>query len=192
MNARKHVAGFIVFSIVLSSAVLINYFLTIPDAILPAVPVPQPVIISVQEKSPLAYRVRQVSLDYIHRKSYTELSLELKSGQPAPETIRVTTTYFSPETTRAEDWTTITKISEPFERGNQTVVVATADWELPPTLYTEGAGYFARVEVSAEYQGVSYQVAARSGSDIVDAVPVVVHWPDKKEMAARAAKKFSR
>jgi hypothetical protein len=192
MNTRKHVAGFAVFSIILGSAILINHFLNIPDAAIPPVVSHEESPVRAKEPQLVIYRVRQVSLDYINKKSYTELTLFRQPHEPAPEKIWVTTTYFSPDTARAEDWTTITEIRQPFNRGNGDVVVASAEWDLPPALETPGAGYFARVHVSSEYQGHFSPPDYQSESDIENAVPVVVHWPDKRGASARTAKKFSR
>jgi hypothetical protein len=192
MSVRKHVAGFAVFSFILGSAILINHFLNIPDAVIPPVVSHEEILVRAKEPQLVIYRVRQVSLDYINKKSYTELMLFRQPHQPAPEKIWVTTTYFSPDTALAEDWTTITEIQQPFSRGNSDVVVAAAEWDLPPALETPGAGYFARVHVSSEYQGHFSPPDYQSESDIENAVPVVVHWPDKRGASVRTAKKFSR
>lgn len=192
MNARKHVAGFVVFSFILGSAILINHFLTIPPATIQPVPIQAAAPITVKERQFVAYRVRQVSLDYVNKKSYTELRLFRQLDQPAPERVWVTTTYFSPDATRAEDWTTITEIRQPFASGDSEIFVATADWELPPALQTPEAAYFARVYVSSESQGHVSSPDYQSNSNIADATPVVVHWPDKKSVAASADKIFTR
>jgi hypothetical protein len=192
MNVRKHAVGFVVFSIILGSAILINHFLNIPDATIPPVLSQEAAPVIAKELQPVTYRVRQVSLDYVNKKSYTQLSLFRQPDQPAPETVWVTTTYFSPDTTRAEDWTTTTEIHQPFARGNGELFVATADWELPPALKTPGAGYFARVYVSSEYQGNLYPPDYRSASNIANAVPVVIRWADEKSVSAMTATKFSR
>jgi hypothetical protein len=192
MNARKHLAGFVIFSIILGSAILINHFLTIPKATIPPVVSYIAAPVMAGKSQPVSYHVRQVSLDYLNKKSYTELSLFIEPNQPEPERVWVTTTYFSPDSARAEDWTTITEIPQPFARGNGEVFVAAAEWELPPALQTPGAGYFARVYVSSEAEGKFYPPDYLSKSDLADAVPVVVHWPDKKSAATIPAKKFSR
>ena len=191
MNIRKHVAGLVVFSIILGSAILINYFLNIPDATIPPVVSHEDTLVRTRERQPVTFRVRQVSLDYINKKSYTELNLFRQLDQPVPEKVWVMTTYFSPDSTRAEDWTTITEIRQPFSRGNGEVFVATAEWDLPPALKRPGAGYFARVYVSSEAQGNFSSPDYHYGSDIQNAVPVVVHWPDNRSASARTAKKFS-
>lgn len=192
MNTRKHVAGFAVFSIILGSAILINHYLNIPDALITPVLSQEEIPLRAKEPQLVIYRVRQVSLDYINKKSYTELSLFRQPHKPAPEKIWVTTTYFSPDTAHAEDWTTTTEIRQPFSRGNDDVIVATAQWDLPPALETPGAGYFARVHVFSESQGHFSRPDYQAESDIENAVPVVVHWPDKRGASARTAKKFSR
>lgn len=193
MNVRKHVDGFAVFLIIFSSIVFIYEYLNFPNwkvsSVRVAAPPTQP---ATSKPQPIDFRVRQVSLDYINKKSYTELTLFRQPHKPAPEKIWVTTTYFSPDTARAEDWTTITEIRQPFSRGNGDVVVAAAEWDLPPALETPGAGYFARVHVSSEYQGHFSPPDYQSESAIENAVPVVVHWPDKRGASASTSKKFSR
>lgn len=192
MNARKHVAGFVVFSFILGSAILINHFLTIPQATIPPVPIQEAIPVTVKEPQAVTYRVRQVSLDYANKKSYTELRLFRQPNQPAPERVWVTTTYFSPDTTRAEDWTTVTEIRQPFANGDGEIFVATADWDLPPALQTPEAAYFARVYVSSESQGRVSPPDYQANSNIADATPVVVHWPNKKSVTASTAKNFTR
>jgi hypothetical protein len=192
MNVRKHLAGFTLFSVILGSAILINHFLTIPYAAIPPVQISEATPVRITEEPPVTFHVRQISLDYINRKSYTELSLFRQPDQPAPETVWVKTTYFSPDSTRAQIWTTIAEIRQPFSRGNGQVFVATADWELPPSLKTPGDGYFARVSVSTEAQGTFYPPDYQSESEIEDSLPVVVHWPEEDGFPVRNAKKFSR
>jgi hypothetical protein len=193
MSVRKHLAGFAIFSVILGSAILINHFLTILDATIPPVLRPEATPVRVkEERQPVTHQVRQVSLDYINQKSYTELRLFRQLDQPAPDKVWVITTYFSPDSARAEDWTTTTEIHQPFARGNGQVFVATAEWDLPPALHKPGAGYFARVYVSSEYQGHFYEPDYATNNDIARAVPVVIHWPDKKVASTSTAKKFSR
>ncbi|HUQ30818.1 MAG TPA: hypothetical protein VM095_01805 [Pyrinomonadaceae bacterium] len=192
MNVRKHIDGFAVFLIILIIAVAINEYLTFPNfkarSVRVAAPPSQP---KPSRRQPVAFKVRQVSLDYINRKSYTELNLFHELDQPAPETVWVTTTYYSPDSARAEDWTVTTKIDHPFDKGNGEIFVAASDWDLPPLMSKPGAGYFARVDVSSEYQGRFYDPDYHYSSDPRNAVPVVIHWPDDS-MPARASKKFSR
>lgn len=193
MNVRKHVDGFAVFLIILSIAVSINEYLTFPNfKVLPvriAAPHPQPKINGPQQ--PVTFKVRQVSLDYNSRKSYTELNLFRPLDQPAPDKVWVTTTFFSPDSTRAEDWTVTTEFHQPFDKGNGEVFVATEHWDLPPLLDKPGAGYFARVEVSSEYQGKVYEPEYSYSSDPRNAMPVVIHWPDE-DVLARDSKKLAR
>lgn len=189
MNIRKHLAGFAIFSVILGSAILINHFLSIPIATIPPVPLSED---RLTEKRPVTYSVRQVSLDYNNKKSYTVVYLSHQPDQPAPEKVWVTTTYFSPDSTRAENWTTTTEFRQPFARDNGEAFVAAADWELPPYPSAPGASYFARVYVSSEYQGNLSSSHYRPESDSVQAIPVVLHWPDKKNVTAVAAKNHFR
>jgi hypothetical protein len=194
MNVRKHLAGLAIFSFILGSAILINHFLTIPNANIPPIAGTENLPGKVKDgQPPVTYRVRQVSLDYINRKSYTELSLFRQWDGPAPEKVWVTTTFFSPDSTRAQDWTTVTEIRQPFAAGNGEVFIATSLWELPPFLNKPGDGYFARVDVSLEREGKVYPPDySYTRSDLADAVPVVIHWPDKQGVARSTAKKSSR
>jgi hypothetical protein len=192
MNARKHIAGFVIFSFILGSAILISNFLTIPDAVIPPVlSAEAPRMTIKRQQTPVTFRVRQVSLDYNSGKSYTELNLFRPLDQPAPDRVWVTTTFFSPDSTRAEDWSIITEIQRPFDNGNGEIYVAADHWELPPLMSRPGAGYFARVDVSSEYQGKFYDPDYHYSSDPRNAVPVVIHWPDDST-PARASKKFAR
>jgi hypothetical protein len=194
MNFRKHLAGFAIFSLILGSAILINNFLTMTVATIPPVLSREaaPVIIK-ERQQPITYRVRQVSLDYINKKSYTELSLEREPDQFMPEAIWVTTTYFSPDSTRAEDWTTITKISEPFANGDHAIVVAVSDWDLPPASNKDKPGFFARIYVSSESSdNNSSSSVVQFSPDLTGAVPVVLHWPDEQRDSAMTSKKFIR
>lgn len=83
MNVRKHLAGFVIFSFILGSAILINHFLNIPVATIPPVLRAEAAPVIIKEQQTIIYLVRQVSLDYINKKSYTELSLYRKPNKPA-------------------------------------------------------------------------------------------------------------
>lgn len=194
MNVRKHLAGFALFSVILWSAILINHYLTRARVITPAREV-HPVAVARTEASKpvLHYQVRQVALDYKHQKSYTEVILVHTPDQPAPEKVWVMTTFFSPDSTRAEDWSIIESLSQPFVGGDRrAIVLATSNWDLPPSQGNPKPGYFARVYVSAEYEGQVYQAEAQPGSGFSDPMPVVVHWPDGKSDSVTATGKFTR
>jgi hypothetical protein len=191
MNATKHVAGFALFSFILGSAILINHFLSFPRAVLRPVVRPKPVPAKVKEQ-PVTFRVRQVSLDYINKRSYTELNLFQEPGQPMPEKVWVLTTFYSPDSVRAEDWTTIEEIHSPFDRGDGGRFVVVTSNSLPPLLSKTGAGYFARVEVSSQAEGKFYPPDYHYSSDPANALPVVIHWPDKKGVTSVAAEKVIR
>ena len=185
MNARKHLAGFVVFSFILGSAILINYFLAIPDAVIPPVLGAEDNRVTIKKhQTPITFRARQVSLDYNSGKSYTELNLFRPLDQPAPDKVWVTTSFYSPDSTRAERWVIISEFRQPFDRGNGEVFVATERWNLPPLPGKPGAGYFAEIDVSSEYQGKSYAPDYHYSSDPMNAVPVVIHWPDNKSVSS--------
>ncbi len=177
MNVRKHVAGFIIFSFILGSAIFINYFLTMPSVTIPPVPL-RPLIVEAMESSEtIDYKVRQVSLDYINASGYTALSLKLRPGQPAPEIIWVTTDYFSPERARS-GWSSTVGISQPFAKGDQVELVASDSYDWVKPAGAIRVGYFANVHVSAGYTDNAYPPDVRFNRDITTAEPVVVHWPD--------------
>jgi hypothetical protein len=195
MNVRKHVDGFAVFLIILTSAVAIDEYLNFPNLeVRPArVSTPSPPRRVAKSIQPVDYRVRQVSLDYVNKKSYTEVILTRQPGRPAPDRVWVMTGFYSPASVLAEDWNVSAELKHPFSEGDEVVFVAESDWDLPPLSNASEAGYFARVYVSSEYQGhVSPPDYGYSASGISVPIPVVVHWPDKQGAPSRAAKKFSR
>jgi hypothetical protein len=106
VNLRKHVAGFALFFFIVSSAILIKIYLTAPIAtIIPDQDTDNPLQVSTDEpptpppgrsSQPLNFKVRQVSLDLMNNKGYTELRLERRPGQDVPEELWVTTVFFTP------------------------------------------------------------------------------------------------
>lgn len=193
MNVRKHLAGFAIFSIIVGSAILINYFLNIPDARIPPVIRPEAVAGAAKaQQPPVTFRVQQISLDYNRGRSYTQLSLFRQPDQPVPEKVWVMTTFFSPDSPRAEDWSISTAIPQPFANGNGESFVATGEWDLPPLLDKPGASYFARIYVSSESQGKFSEADFQTKGDVTDAIPVVIHWPEEKSKATAgtAQKRF--
>jgi hypothetical protein len=195
MNVRKHVAGFAVFLIILTSAIVIHEYLNFPGwKVRPVrVTTPPPPRRVVKSTQPVDYRVRQVSLDYVNRKSYTEVVLTRQPGRPAPDRIWVMTGFYSPDSARAEEWNISAELKDPFGEGDEVVFVAESDWDLPPLTNASGAGYFARVHVSSEYEGrVSPPDYGYSESGRYVPIPVVVHWPVKQGASASAPGKFSR
>jgi hypothetical protein len=199
MNFRRHVDGFAVFLIILTSAIFINEineYLNFPNLKLrPARVATSHTQTPVASPQPVKFKVRQVSLDYINKKSYTEIRLFLEPGQPVPEKVWVFTSFYSPDSALAEQWVVSTEFRRPFDKGDGETFVAVTDWDLPPRLSKPGAGYFAHVDVSSEAQGKFYDADYHYSSDPAKAVPVVIHWPDKKGAATtttRDAKNFSR
>ncbi|MDT5061944.1 MAG: hypothetical protein QOH63_2403 [Acidobacteriota bacterium] len=197
MNVRKHLAGLAIFSVILGSAIFINAYLTNPVAIVsPARIKVSPTQISTGEPQPISYSISQVTLDFINKKSYTELHIKRMPDQPVPETLWVTTYFFSPEYP-GRVWTSKTEIRHPFSQGDQTDLAVAALCGLciasnitplyqapdstepvlshPPTK----TGYFARVYVSTDYADNPYPAGVQFDRDIETATPVVVDWPDK-------------
>jgi hypothetical protein len=175
MNARKHLAGFALFSIILGSVIFINRFLTLPNAAIPPVPL-RPLLVEAMESSEtINYKVQQVSLDFINATGYTTLSLKLRTGQPAPEIIWVTTYYFSPEI-KGGGWSSTVQISQPFAKGDQVELVAADSYDWGKPRNGPRVGYFAHVKVSTGYDGDSYPPDVRFNRDITSAIPVVVYW----------------
>lgn len=177
MSVRKHVAGFIIFSFILGSAIFINYFLTIPSATIPPIPLRPLIVETLESSETINYKVQQVSLDFNNAMGYTALSLKLRPGQPAPEKLWVTTSYFSPEIA-GSGWSSTVGISQPFAKGDQVELVAADSWDWGKPSSGPRVGYFANVQVSTGYNDNSYPPEARLNRDITNAEPVVVHWPD--------------
>jgi hypothetical protein len=192
MNVRKHLAGLALFSVILGSAIFINHFLNIPNATIPSVPLQLPLSVTKEKSPPVDYEVGQVLLDFINKKSYTELTLKRQPGQPSPEKLWVTTYYFSPDYASGRWWTSQTEISQPFAKGDQINLVTASSCDLCSSSDTPRVGYFARVYVSTEYADKSYPPDARFNRDITTATPVVIRWPDDKRQSAGTIDKFVR
>ena len=179
MNLRKHLAGFTIFSIILGTAIFINYYLTLPAPTMPPVQVFTPEAVSAEDRIPLTnyvnYQVRLVSLDFINGKSYTTLALKLQPGQPAPEKLLVSTRFYLPDRADNPAWTSTVGVQlhrQPDEDGRiEVTATSECDWCASPD--APRAGYFAAVYVSAQYEGEP--LPGPSGVNPVEAaVPVVV------------------
>lgn len=189
MNLRKHIDGFAVFLIILTIAVSINEYLTWPGWKAPSVRVAAPLPHeTTRNQQPINFNVRQVSLDFIKGESHTTLTLKREAGEFAPEKLRVTTIFFSPEYPERGSWTSRAEILRPFASGDQIEVTATSDCEWCVPFDTPKSGYFARVYVSTEEDDNASLSNEQFSRDITTAVPVVVHWPDVLKRAAAPSK----
>jgi hypothetical protein len=188
MNVRKHLAGLALFSVILGSAIFINHFLNAPNATIPSAPLQLPFSVTKGQSQPIGYDVKQVSLDFVNKKSYTVLTLKRQPGQPAPDKLRVTTFFFSPDYPGGI-WTSKAEIPQPFAQGDETNFVATAFCGLSFHSDTPRAGYFVRVYVSTEDADNSYPADAQFSRDIRTAFPVVVYWPDGNILIADPTEK---
>jgi hypothetical protein len=186
MNLRKHLAGLAIFSAILSTAIFINYYLTLPAASLPPVPLEPPSAEAVESYQPISLTVRLVSLDFINGKSYATLVFKRKPGQAAPERLWVTTVFMSSEANPERRWMTQAEIRDPFAPGNQgnlpgtyeVTAVASCRWcNLPDT---PAAGYFANIyiavgdHVSSELPEEYDDSAAVNDAKILPHIPVLV------------------
>jgi hypothetical protein len=193
MNLRKHVDGFALFLIILSSSIFIYEYLNFPtwkrnrEQVITSLPQSR-----IDGQPSIEFDVRQVSLDFINGKSYTTLALKLDAGQPVPERLWVTTVFFAPNYAPRGGWSGKTEIRRPFASGNHVEVTAIAECAVCVPFDTPRDGYFARVYVSTEYADNSDLPDAQFDRDITTAVPVVVHWPDEKGQSAETVEKFSR
>ncbi|MBA2732828.1 MAG: hypothetical protein H0U54_08050 [Acidobacteria bacterium] len=180
MNLRKHIAGFAVFLIILSSAIFINEYLRTPSRkaryVQVVAPIPQG---TTGRQQSVSFDVRQVSLDFIKGESHTTLTLNREAGQFAPERLWVTTIFFSPNYPERGSWTSKTEIRRPFASGDRIEITATGECEWCVPFDTPKTGYFARVYVSTEDEDNSYPHDGQFSRDITTAVPVVLHWPDE-------------
>lgn len=176
MKVRKHLAGFAIFSVILSSAILINNLLAAP------LHRPSPLGIRFSVPSPstpsriqaIGSRAKLVSLDLLNRQSYTALSLRREAGQPRPPKLWVTTVFFSPSDASERVWTSVSEIPRPFANGDtlEYVVTASCDWCRDPA--APKAGYFARVYVAAAHSDRFLPTDVDFDRDITTAIPVVV------------------
>lgn len=170
MSFKKHVAGFALFTVILSSIILINNFLTHAKVKVPSSHLRLP--FSVREETPeqRGYTVRLVSLDFIHKQIYTALTLERQPGESGPQSLWVTTHFFSPDYP-GRVWTSVAEIRQPFARADRIEYVATAPCNFCASPDTPRAGYFARVKISTDY---SDQAPLPFDRDLATAERVVV------------------
>jgi hypothetical protein len=188
MNVRKHLAGLALFSVILGSAIFINHFLNIPNLTIPSAPLQLPFSVTKEKSQPIGYEVKQVSLDFINKKSYTQLTITRQPGQPAPEKLLVTTFFFSPDYPGGV-WTSKAEILQPFAQSDQIDFVATAFCGLSLHSDMPRAGYFARVYVSTGDADNYYPPDVQFSRDIRTAFPVVVYWPDGNILTADPTEK---
>ncbi|HEY0379034.1 MAG TPA: hypothetical protein VGC87_19115 [Pyrinomonadaceae bacterium] len=180
MNPRKHLAGFTIFSIILGTAILINYYLTLPAATIPPVSLEPPAVDEVEVTQPINSTVRLVSLDFINGKSYTTLVLNKpEAGGPVPEIVEVTTVFYVPDGKNGPSRLTRTRILRPFDAGGQVEVTAAADCGWCSSAYVPKAGYFAYVYVRGLRAGRTYLPDLKPETVVKTEVPVVVQAPPR-------------
>ena len=169
MEFGKHLAGVALFFFIFSSTVIITRYLTSPiDAVPPIkINVTQPAVIG--DASPVKYRVRMVSLDFISGKSYVTLLLKREDWQSMPEKIRVRALFFAPGRDSSPSWSTLGEIRRPFSHGDRVEITAKADCDWCKDSRIPKAGYFAQVHVSTD--GEESQLAAEP---VVSPIPVVI------------------
>lgn len=186
MRLPKQWQGFIAFTIVLASTVLIYDYFSWPPwkgrraeapaaAPAPAPDEPQPSR-TVYDVPPVSHTVRLVSLDFINGKSYTTVTLQREAGLPEPERLWVTTVFLSPEHAPGASWTTTAEVRAPFGTGNRagrTEITAEASCSWCSRYGPPAPGYFARVYVWTE-DGPHLLPPEAFDADITTAVPVVV------------------
>jgi hypothetical protein len=185
MNLRKHLAGLAIFFAILGTAIFINYYLTLPAAAIPPVPLDRvDAVDEVESPQSINYKVRLVSLDFINGKSYVTLTFDHKAGDPAPDLLWVTTVFLSPESESDKIWVTKTEVRIPFGAGAganlpgtyEVTAAAPCPWCVLPG--RPASGYFARVYVSAHIN--QFTSAEALDLDIRTTVPVVVQ-ADRKQ-----------
>ena len=177
-NLGKHVAGLLLFSIILGSWIFIYPYLTLPDVIVPTAPV-RPLLAGPVEGSHVSYKVRQVSIDFNHSTKHTVLSLKLLPGQPAPERLWVITHYFAPGMNRYGDRSSMTEFRQPFANANEIELTTADSWNSGEPVGGAKVGYFAHVYVWTGDTENSYPPDLPVDRDITNAEPVVVHWSDE-------------
>ncbi|HJU55954.1 MAG TPA: hypothetical protein VJ715_15320 [Pyrinomonadaceae bacterium] len=179
MRLQKHLYGFVVFVIILTSAVFIYDYIhgLYPKRV--RVRYDDPVAAPSTNVPPAAtpelisYDTKLVSLDFINKQSYTALELRLGAGQPAPDRLWVTTFFFAPKYP-GRGWTTRREIRRPFADGDVSYTVASGPCNWCGDSDAPKAGYFARVYVSTEAGDDSDVLESRFSREITTAVPVVV------------------
>jgi hypothetical protein len=193
MNLRKHLAGFALFSVIVGCTILINSFLSVPAIKVRSVLIKEAVPQAPFEASqPINFKVRQVSLDRMSNKSYTELRLERQPGQPLPEELWVTTIFFTPEHPGIAAMSKV-KIRQPFAQSDQSDFVAAASDSSFAVQKMPASEYYARVYVSPNSSDNSTFTDENFVRDITHAMPVVIQWPDiARQPSISSLKKLTR
>lgn len=180
MRLRRHVAGLILFFVILNGAAFIEYYFSLPFREAPRVKVtaavPEVLPDAADYAPPVSHTVRLVSLDFINGKSYTTLSLQRDTARPEPERMWVTTVFVSPEGYPGRGWSITTEISDPFGDGNgagRTEITAEASCSWCARSGPPAHSYFARVYVWTE-DGPHHVPPEAFDADITTAIPVVV------------------
>lgn len=180
MRLPRHVAGLILFFVILDGAAFINYYFSQPfreaHRVKVTATVPEVLPDAADHAPPVSHTVRLVSLDFINGKSYTTLTLQRDTSRPEPERVWVTTAFVSPEHYPGRSWMTTAEIRRPFGDGNRagrTEITAESSCSWCARSGPPAPGYFARVYVWTE-DGAHVPPPEAFDADITTAVPVVV------------------
>jgi hypothetical protein len=178
MNLRKHLAGLAIFLAIFGSTVLIFNYLNAPIG---AVYISHPVPLSTQPATTveLSYSVQYVSLDFINRKSYAQLSLNQVENARMPRKLWVRTYFFAPHSGWQVWSSEVAELRVPFVDGDRIEItsVASCDWCSDSSV--PKAGYYARVIVSTRSAEDTYLPDSEINQEITTATPVVVQAEPK-------------
>jgi hypothetical protein len=148
VNVNKHVAGSVLFILIVSLSIFIASTLTAPLLTIPPLPLTaQPSVVKTTAEL-VSYHVPLVSLDFINRQSYTTLQLKRKDNQPAPRKLWVYTLFYATDYSRKSWSSGALEIGAPFAAGDETTLTATGDCAWCGNADAPRDGYYASVGVS--------------------------------------------
>lgn len=174
MNIPKHVAGLVLFIFIVSLSVFVVEIVNAPLEMIPPLKQTPPLrstVIRDEAPSvdyPVHYKVRLVSLDFINRESYTTLTLRRDRSFPAPDRVRVSTSFYTLERPLKSWAGTPAEIRRPFANGDEITVTLKDACPVCSDASAPRAGYYARVLVSTGWSDSyrDYQTDAPSQKPI--------------------------
>lgn len=175
MNIPKHVAGVVLFILIVGASVFISGIMAAQVLTIPPVPLLDKTPARTTTGSPpFRYRAQLVSMDFINQQSYTTLKLERHSDWPAPERLWVYTLFFVPEYPHISWSSGPVEVLRPFRDGDEATITVGGKCALCDDSRAPRSGYYARVYVSTTRNDYDSLRGGKIDTDITTAIPVLV------------------
>lgn len=185
MNFLKKLTGLFVFVAAIAGAVVLSRHFSAP----PPPPPPEAPSVPVLPREPrlapepapapradIAFKARQVTLDFASKKSSVTLELERNLTGPAPESVWAWVAFFPPDGARGGRCSAgPVEVRRPFAHGGRATVVVKADASGCEAPRAPSATLYARVHVSSvSAEAAREEGASVSAEDPARATPVVI------------------